>query len=574
MTPERWRRLEELFHAAAALPEAERSAYLERECRDDNELRHSVQMMLDQKGSSLLDSSFLTQTSATSTGRQMGSYRLESKLGEGGMGEVFAALDTRLNRRVAIKLCREKFSDRFQREALALSALNHPHICTLFDVGPDYLVMEFVEGTTLAARIAEGALPVEELIRYGSEIADALAEAHARGIIHRDLKPANIMVTRHGAKVLDFGLAKMSSQADVTERNVVIGTPAYMAPEQFEGREIDARADLFALGLVLYEMAVGILPFPGIPLGRLLLTGPRATIPTPTEKRRGIPSKLDAIVTRLLDRDPAHRYLSAADVRLDLKALVESSRPAPPRRTLIAAAVIFVGIVALAGFFLSRQFEHRRWARDEAIPQIAALRSQKKDLAAFLLLRRAQEYLPGDAQLAELEHGLVRSVSIHSTPPGAKVEIQDYLAPDGPWYTVGSADLNNAPIPGGYFRWRVSKPQFATFIAAPETEKEMQFALVPVQSVNDMVSVPAGAWGDMIDFIGWIGYKLPAFDVDRLEVTNRQFQQFVDQGGYRKPEYWKEKFMKDGRELKWAEAMELFRDPTGRPGPSTWEGGH
>ena len=229
------------------------------------------------------------------------------------MGKVYRATDTRLDRKVAVKITEEKFSGRFEREARAISAFNHPHICTLYDVGPNYLVMELLEGTTLADEIKKGPLPLEQVARYGSQIAAALAEAHAHGIVHRDLKPGNIMVTRHGVKVLDFGLAKMASAAGMTEANVVMGTPRYMAPEQVEGRESDARTDLFALGLALYEMTAGKLPFPGKSLGRMQVSGTSAPTPRLAHQRPEVPESLDALVGKLLEKDPAQRVASAGE---------------------------------------------------------------------------------------------------------------------------------------------------------------------------------------------------------------------------------------------------------------------
>jgi serine/threonine protein kinase len=208
-----------------------------------------------------------------SAGDKLGPYELIAPLGAGGMGEVFRARDTRLGREVAVKTARDEFSGRFLREARAISSLNHPHICTLHDVGPNYLVMELVEGETLSARLRKGRLPMDAVLRYGAQIADALAEAHAKKITHRDLKPGNVMVTRSGIKVLDFGLAKLdaaeaASSPDTetltaTAAEAIMGTPGYMAPEQLEGRPCDARSDIFALGIVLYEMAAGTSPFHG-----------------------------------------------------------------------------------------------------------------------------------------------------------------------------------------------------------------------------------------------------------------------------------------------------------------------
>jgi len=212
-------------------------------------------------------------------GSRLGPYELLAPLGAGGMGEVYRARDSRLERDVAIKVLppqlssNAQFRERFEREAKAISQLNHPHICTLYDVGHDqgtsYLVMEYLEGESLADRLAKGLLPIAQVLRYGVQIADALARAHRQGIIHRDLKPGNIMITKTGAKLLDFGLAKTADAAlstqhsafrtehkPLTEEGTIVGTFQYMAPEQLEGEEADSRTDIFALGTLLYEMAV------------------------------------------------------------------------------------------------------------------------------------------------------------------------------------------------------------------------------------------------------------------------------------------------------------------------------
>ena len=201
-----------------------------------------------------------------SAGDKLGPYQIRSLIGAGGMGEVYRAHDPRLGRDVAIKVSAQQFSDRFEREARAIAALNHPHICQVYDTGPNYLVMEFIEGAPLA-----GPLPLDLALRYAVQIADALSVAHAKGITHRDLKPANILVTAAGRKLLDFGLASLSgrSAADetavmgLTNAGTVLGTPAYMSPEQAEGKPVDARSDIFSFGLVLYEMLTGRRAFTG-----------------------------------------------------------------------------------------------------------------------------------------------------------------------------------------------------------------------------------------------------------------------------------------------------------------------
>src|SRR5215475_2422275 len=222
-----------------------------------------------------------------SAGTRLGPYEILSSLGAGGMGEVYKARDTRLDRTIAIKVLpphtaeRPDVRQRFEREARVVSALNHPHICTLYDIGQeggrDYLVMEYLNGETLADRLRRGALPLNETLRTASEVADALDRAHRTGIVHRDLKPGNIMLTKDGAKVLDFGLAKMRAQSagaavsggsvmqtltsPLTGEGAIVGTLQYMAPEQLEGQEADARSDIFSFGAVLYEMATGHRPF-------------------------------------------------------------------------------------------------------------------------------------------------------------------------------------------------------------------------------------------------------------------------------------------------------------------------
>ena len=234
----------------------------------------------------------------------LGPYRIEALLGTGGMGEVYKARDTRLGRAVAIKISGERFTERFEREARAISALNHPYICTLYDVGPNYLVMELVEGETLAERLRNKPLPMDFVLRYGAQIAEGLAAAHTRGIIHRDLKPANIMIAKSGIKILDFGLARFTNPGDtLTASRVVMGTPAYMPPEQIEGKECDARTDIFALGLVLYEMSTG---------KRALSQGQ----PAPME---GLPTQFAHVVERCLEQDPENRWQSASDIKAELE---------------------------------------------------------------------------------------------------------------------------------------------------------------------------------------------------------------------------------------------------------------
>ena len=271
---------------------------------------------------------------------KVGPYEIVAPLGRGGMGEVYRGIDTRLNRPVAIKCAQDAFTDRFQGEVRAISALNHPNVCTLYDVGPDYLVMELVDGETLSARLARGRLPLEDAVRLGAQIAAALAAAHAKGITHRDLKPANIMVTRAGVKVLDFGIARFSGPVADTvwiSQNAA-GTPAYMAPEQLAGREADARSDIFALGVVLHEMVTG---------QRLLIGhGQPATLD-------GVPERLAHVIERCLALDPEDRWQSVGDVGRELewagrKATHDATTRAANSRSKTTLALV-AGLCALAG---------------------------------------------------------------------------------------------------------------------------------------------------------------------------------------------------------------------------------
>ncbi|MDE3198031.1 MAG: protein kinase [Acidobacteriota bacterium] len=314
MTPDRRKQIETLFNAAREREPGERGLYLAGAC-PDVDLRREVESRLAREASGTSSANESTQaiTAALGSlnqapdgltpGMQLGPYKIEARLGEGGMGEVFRALDTRLGRPVAIKTSKEHFSERFEREARAISSLSHPNICALYDVGPNYLIMELCEGETLAARIKRGPLPPRDVAAFGAQIADALSAAHAKGIVHRDLKPANVMLTKSRARVLDFGLSRSDADTTLTAVNMVLGTPAYMAPEQREGRPADHRTDIYSLGLLLTEMATGKRYVPG------------------SEVELTSMPQLTPIVQRCLNADPDLRWQSAADLAWQLGAL-------------------------------------------------------------------------------------------------------------------------------------------------------------------------------------------------------------------------------------------------------------
>ena len=323
-------------------------------------------------------------------GRRFGTYEITARLGAGGMGEVYRARDTRLDRTVAIKILPEHLSsnpqlrERFDREAKAVSSLSHPHICPLYDVGHQdgiyYLVMEHLEGETLASRLKKGPLPPERAVEYAIQIADALDTAHRHGVIHRDLKPGNIMLTKTGAKVLDFGLAKVRGAEPVagmtalptqttplTVEGTILGTLQYMAPEQLEGKEADARTDIFALGAVIYEMATGRKAFEGKSQASLI-SAIMSTEPPPISTPQTMtPPALDHVVRSCLAKDREARWQSARDLETELKwiaaggsahavtpASVERFRKRE-RLAWIIAGCFFVGLTAALTFVRMRR---------------------------------------------------------------------------------------------------------------------------------------------------------------------------------------------------------------------------
>ena len=348
MHPDRWRQVEALYHSALERDEPARDAFLREACREDEELRCEVRSLLDQTESGLLNHPL-----------QLGPYQIVGVIGSGGMGTVYQALDTRLGRTVAIKVSEARFNARFEREARAVAALNHPHICTLYDVGPNYLVMEYVEGEPL-----HGPIPLAQALHLAIQMADALEAAHRKGIVHRDLKPGNILVTKSGVKVLDFGLAKMEQPAPGeqketrtaqphTEEGTIVGTTAYMSPEQAEGKPVDSRSDIFSFGAVLYEMVTGRRAFRGD--SRLsILTAILKEDPQPvSDLRSGIPNELERIITRCLRKDALRRFQHMDDLKVALEEVKEESdsgaatlQVAPPPKRLVGWAVLLVVLVA------------------------------------------------------------------------------------------------------------------------------------------------------------------------------------------------------------------------------------
>src|SRR5579864_593966 len=376
MDAERWQKIESLFHAALQAEPSRRAALLEYSCAGDEYLRHEVESLLahhERAGSFIEKPAFAsgrqasgssqssTATTRFAPGTLIAQYRVLAILGAGGMGVVYKAEDSKLGRIVALKFLPETLSaedlalERFQREARAASALNHSNICTIYDIdeyeGQPFISMEYVEGQCLKDYIRERRLDSEEICKIGIQIADALSAAHSKGVVHRDIKPANIVVSAAGpVKVLDFGLAKLidSQGADretksLTETHSVTGTLPYMSPEQLRGRAVDARTDIYALGMVLYEMATGRRPFLGETSPQLIDEILHSPPQLPHEVNAKVAAKLEEIILKCLEKDPEDRYQTAKEVAVDLRRM---TAPLSASQRLVASRPKRLGRVA------------------------------------------------------------------------------------------------------------------------------------------------------------------------------------------------------------------------------------
>jgi dienelactone hydrolase len=606
MSSERQDRIDEIFQAAVDLPTQERDAFVARECAGDAELGRAVDSLLGSHvrahAAGFMDDPVFRPTAGTTaddafgtpTGGRIGRYRVLDEIGRGGMGVVFLAEDESLDRRVALKLLTgalaadDQRARRFRQEALAASALNHPNIITIHEIGAwehgGFIATEFIEGSTLRRVIDGRPLALARALDIAAQIARALSAAHGAGIVHRDVKPENVMVRPDGlVKVLDFGIAKSTGDGAAareaavgTRTGAVVGTAAYMAPEQARGLSTDARTDLWSFGCVLYEMLAGRPAFGGETASDTL-----AAVLEHDPDWGALPATVPARVRRLLERclakDHGRRLGDASAARAEVEnalatAVRTAAAAADVRRRWFAGAAVLLVIAGLAGWAWRRE-AGPRWARNVALPEIVRLVDREDFYGAYLLAQRAQAHVPDHPALRRFFSDHTFPLTLETTPADAQVSMKPYRAVDAGWQPLGRTPFKEMRVPFANLRLRIEKGGFEPIEVASDFSGPMRvrrFTLDPAgQAPKGMVRVPGGPY----QYLGMPPVHTTDFWFDRYEVTNREFEAFVKQGGYRNRSYWKEAFVRDGRVLAWEEALGQFRDATGRPGPATWEFG-
>lgn len=542
------------------------------------------------------------------------------------MGQVYKAQDERLDRVVALKflsseLARDSHAlERLHREAKAASALNHPNICTIYDFGEDegraFISMEYLEGETLSGRIANGPIPLHESLHIAGDIAAALSAAHRKGMVHRDLKPGNIMLGVGGTKLLDFGLAKFGTSTvtntidsagatAITGETItatsgassVAGTLPYMSPEQLRGGAVDVRGDVFAFGTVLYEMLTGHRAFQRTSKIDTIVAVGRDEPQPLRELVKDIPDELDRLILRCLRKNASERYPSAVEIQPDLAAcsalvsppasislnffLRQMKRPRVATPTLLALALL----ASFSGWFIHRGYRER-WARNVAVPLIAQLNEEGKNAEAYALALEAERYIPKDPILTNLLDQISWSDTISTNPSGVSVYRRNYNAPENEWEYLGKSPVEKHRFPLVDSRWKFEKAGYASVERTTTPDRPTLTLGSPTLTMVEEINAPFGmvrvelatpkSQTRPVHLYGLAGYEalaampLTDFWIDKFEVTNAEYKKFVDQGGYQKPQYWKQEFEKDHKSLSWSEAMKSFVDSTGRPGPATW----
>jgi serine/threonine protein kinase/dienelactone hydrolase len=544
-------------------------------------------------------------------------YKILEKLGEGGMGVVYLAEDIKLKRQVAIKFLPRHIStnseerERFEIEAQAAAALNHPNIATIHVIEEFddelFIVMEYIKGNELRKLAGSGSetpVSINNIINYAIQIVAGLKTAHTKGITHRDIKSANIMISEDGRiKIMDFGLAKVGGGALVTKAGSTIGTAAYMSPEQTRGEKIDARTDIWSFGVVLYELITGQLPFKGDYEQAVIYSILNDEIEPVSNYRNDIPEILQKIVNRSLAKNVEDRYISTDKLLEDLTSLKQSQEGSTEvlsiSKTLRKPVIIIPTFILLAAlvFLLIWWFWQNsriRQARNDTL-QIEMLTSDLKSRgngikswAAFRLSEEVAKIIPEDPVLQNLYPKFSRYVKIYSEPSNAKVFAKAYGDTSKEWRYIGKTPLDSINFPIGFSRIKIEKEGYRSgfdivwnaaylndtlsFKLTAEGQYPDEMNLIPeISRVYDIPAAPAGL--HMPGLEQFEPVDLGDFLMDRHEVTNHAYKKFVDADGYQNKKYWRYPFINNGRKLTWQEAMALFMDKTGQPGPATWEVG-
>jgi len=420
-----------------------------------------------------------------------GRYEVLEELGTGGMGKVYRVVDKKIAEEVALKLLKPEIAadkmtmERFRNEMKFARKISHKNVCRMYHFGEkggtQYITMEYVAGEDLKSTIKRvGQLSVLKAISIAKQVCEGLVEAHNLGLVHRDLKPRNIMVDQEGnARIMDFGIARSLKTDGITTTGVMIGTPDYMSPEQAEAKEVDQRADLYSLGITLYEMVTGSVPFKGDSAFSIAFKHKTEKPPSPKEINVHIPEGLNRLILKCIEKDKEKRYQSAEELLSDLSNLekdLPTKEIAPAERKPTALkkiavkfsmkkvfipTLIFLALVlCLAAIWFFTRSAKIRWAKEQAIPEIIQHIDNKNYAAAFQLAREAEKYISKNPGLTKLWSEMSRRISIQTTPSGADVYIKDERASDSEWEYLGLSPIESIKIPIGFFRWKIEKERY------------------------------------------------------------------------------------------------------------------